>query len=326
MAPPDLPSAKRQKLEHPINPSSYTSEPVAQCTVTKPFPFLKLPAEIRNVIYELLLTNRRDPNDVVIHGNDLYRRHWLRDDNELEDLDIIKVINDWQGFVNNTPSTLARLTRPVNGIPPLLEVGILRAGRQTYEEGLHILNIKNNFAAILREKGNWNLHLPYGLKYSSIHNLRIELQLEGPFSHDGTHILRTSNFYWLSKMYDLKFLQILVTFGGRGLFNEVGKAQAAQDAALFDRCWRITTTYDSTMRALIASIPKGIEVSWGLTREQKEVGDYGGFAYAKGCVLRKIYNTYEHMRGIDVGSGNPDWNKVEHLPIDGDGQDSDEEK
>ena len=80
------------------------------------------------------------------------------------------------------------------------------------------------------------------------------------------------------------------------------------------------------MCALIAHIPKDIEVSWGLTREQKEVGDYGGFVYAKGCVLRKIYSTYEHIRGIDAGRENLNWKKVGHLPIDGDGQDSDEEK
>lgn len=326
MAPSDSPPAKRQKLEHQIKPSSQTSQPPSHRKVTKPFPFLKLPAEIRNVIYELLLTNRRDPNNVVIHGNDISYRRCLRYYNKREDMNFREDLNDRHGFMNSTSSTLARLTRPLSGIPPLLEVGILRACQQTYKEGLHILHTENYFAIILREKCYWEPRLPHGLKKSRIRNLRIEVQLDGPFSHKEAHILRTSNFYWISKMHDLKSLQILVTFRGHVRFRKCDKTKAAQDAVLFNRCWRITTTYDNTMRALIASIPKGIKVSWGLTREQKEVGDYGGFAYAKACVLRKIHSTYEHMRGVDAGSESLNWENVEHLPIDGDGQDSSDEE
>jgi len=127
-------------------------------------------------------------------------------------------------------------------------------------------------------------------------------------------------------MHDLKSLQVLVTFGVQRFFNEDNEAHAAQEAILFNRCWRITTAYNKNMCALIAKIPKNIKPSLGLTKAQKEVGDYEGFAYAKGCVLREIYSTYEHMRGVNVGSEYLDWRKVGHLPIDGDGQDSDKEK
>jgi hypothetical protein len=228
--------------------------------------------------------------------------------------------------VNNTASTLARLTKPISGIPPLLEVGILRACQQTHKEGSHILYTQNTFAVILRQGYYWKVRIPYSLNHSRIRNFRTEVQLEGPCFRDGMHVLRTYSFYQLSEMHDLKLLQVLVTFRGHTSFHKESEVQAAQHAVLFNRCWRITTAYNNTMCALIAKIPKDIELSLGLTKAQKEVGDYGGFAYAKGCVLRKIYSTYEHIRGTDVGSENLDWRKVGHLPIDGDGQDSDEEK
>jgi len=80
-----------------------------------------------------------------------------------------------QGFVNNTASTLARLTKPVSSIPPLLEVGILRACQQTYKEGSHILYTQNNFAAILRQGYYWKATIPYSLKHSCIRKFRIEV-------------------------------------------------------------------------------------------------------------------------------------------------------
>lgn len=55
------------------------------------------------------------------------------------------------------------------------------------------------------------------------------------------------------------------------------------------------------MRDIIAGIPKEIEnVKWGLTKEKKENGDYGGGDYAKGCVLREIYKAFEGVRGMDA--------------------------
>jgi hypothetical protein len=55
-----------------------------------------------------------------------------------------------------------------------------------------------------------------------------------------------------------------------------------RDAILFNSYWNVTTVYNDAMQALVSTIPKSIEkVTWGLTKEQKEVGDYGGCTVAK---------------------------------------------
>jgi len=86
------------------------------------------------------------------------------------------------------------------------------------------------------------------------------------------------------------------------------------------------------MRDLIAAIPKDVErVTWGLTNTQKQTGDYAGHEYVKSCVLRKIYKTYEGLRGVDVEVEDRRLSTLQPsvlalMPVDGDGNDSDEDE
>jgi hypothetical protein len=68
-------------------------------------------------------------------------------------------------------------------------------------------------------------------------------------------------------------------------------------------------------------------VTWGLTKEQKIKGDYGGHAYVKGCVLRKMYSTFEGLRGtavcVTITRLSLHWPNIASMRVDGDGNDSD---
>ena len=132
-------------------------------------------------------------------------------------------------------------------------------------------------------------------------------------------------------MSDLKNLQIVITFRGDRLGRQspriIGKANESKE--FFERCWRIVPAYTNTMRDLVAAVPKHVEnVTWGLKKEQKIKGDYGGHAYVKGCVLRMMYSTFEGLRGTAVCDTiiRPSLyqSDIVCMRIDGDGNDSDE--
>ena len=160
---------------------------------------------------------------------------------------------------------------------------------------------------------------------SRIRHLRLEVQLCKPdYSYTAPVIIR-DGFGPLRNMHGLVSLQIIVTF--RNEWGPGFEDESIKDASLFNRCWSITTIYNEAMRSLISSITKSVEkVTWGLMKAQKEVGDYGGIGVAKGCVLKKIWKTYEGLRGMrSIDTVNWRRRRVGHLPIDGDGEDSDEE-
>ena len=235
------------------------------------------------------------------------------------------------GFLNESSATEGRLVKPVRDIPPLLEVNILRACRQTYREGTYVLYTMNTFAVTIVNSYSTTLidcgfsaRFPNGVDRSRIQHLRIELQFDD-LGRYRPGAFRDKTWSSFCKMRDLRNLQFVVTFR-----SERGDTAAYAYAGLFNRCWQVTNVYSNTMRDVIASIPKEVEnVKWGLTKAQKETGDYGGYHFAKGCVLRKIYKTYEGLRGTDVDmmDERPDFSRnIDHLPVNGDGHDSDEEK
>lgn len=83
------------------------------------------------------------------------------------------------------------------------------------------------------------------------------------------------------------------------------------------------------MQELIAAIPKSVEIKMGLTKEEKMLSDHGGYCPVRASVLRKICKTYSGIQGADVDmidARDVDVYHIEKHPIDGDGDDSDEEE
>jgi hypothetical protein len=338
------------------------ANPADPAQFNKPFPFCKLPGELRNRIYELLLTDQRDLSNRIIHGNDLQRRAEHRSRTRRRNFRSLRGYQPLARqhlFLNNTAATLSRLAQP-NSKPalktPLLETSILRVCRQTRQEGMHILYTLNNFAIMVVDPAfdpDFNVDLgtparsrrlvdalPVGTDISSIRQLRIELQLSGPEDYNPiigpTHSIyryfRPCIWVPFCMMRDLKSLQIFVTFYGDRQNSQSSQSiiKANQSKAWFERSWRILPAYTNTMRDLVAAIPKHVEtVTWGLSKEQKVNGDYGGLTYVKGCVLRKMYSTFERLRGTAVGDmATPRGLRRPYINcrrIDGDGNDSDED-
>lgn len=233
-------------------------------------------------------------------------------------------------FLNDGDATAARLVQRVSKLPPLLETAILRACHQTFEEGIHVLYTLNTFSVILClniHVNPFDTRLPHGVDVSRVQRLRVEIQLfsnpqdGGPRSRIG--LFRDKTWSAFRRMVGLKYLQIIVTFGD--------EKAAVGLVYLFNRAWHQMPYFTNIMRDLVSAIPKGIEVQCGLTKEQKDMCNFGGFEPVKGCVLRKIFDTYERFKGVDVGI--PDINMddlldrdaIHHLAIDGDAVDSDEE-
>jgi hypothetical protein len=98
--------------------------------------------------------------------------------------------------------------------------------------------------------------------------------------------------------------------------------------AFFHQFWHAMRTYSLVFQELIEAIPKSVELKAGLTRQEKVLGDYAGWYSVKGCVLRKILETYKGLQGTYLQAVDLDILKLSgeyDVVIDGDGNDSDEE-
>ena len=238
------------------------------------FPFLQLPAEIRNQIYELLLTNQRNPSSRVIHGNNLMRRQERRSRIEnrayafksgmsTKSLTLARRYL----FLNSTHATISRLQEPMAKpelTAPLLDTNILSVCKQTYREGMHILYLSHIFAVIVADQAfglpvasaddrvrhptYFTDALPPGVDISRIRYLRIELQI-GEYRRYNPKLgpkfdtMSDSNYFlpctWsrFCRMRNLKSLQIVVTFRGdhQGANSSLSKATASNNKTVFER-------------------------------------------------------------------------------------------
>jgi hypothetical protein len=182
-------------------------------------PFLKLPGELRNQIYELVLCSARLNNVILI--NDLERRKVMRSFRSKNyKLDgTTKAMAKLYNIVNETPATIARLSVPIVGLAPILETSILRVCRQTYQEALGLYHgalADTTFAYYLPLGANTEL-VPYPCPWIEISHLRrflLEIQLH--YNHD-------TNNWWLwpeakkrlrffRSMSNLRQLQLVFTF------------------------------------------------------------------------------------------------------------------
>jgi hypothetical protein len=114
-------------------------------------------------------------------------------------------------------------------------------------------------------------------------------------------------------MRNLKDISIAITFAD------------AHQADHFNRSWHGIAGFDYAMRDIISAIPKDVDVCWGFSKERKTTRDCAGWFHAKNCVMRKIWRIYGPLQGINVGLKSLLRSTWGDGPIDGDGEDSDEE-
>lgn len=132
------------------------------------FPFLKLPAEIRNMIYEIWMTNNRDPNDRTLNYNYLSWRSSIRKHGHL---DATRLINSF------------RKEEPLFASEPLLCTNTLLTCRQVYDEAIGVFYTVNIFFVTFVEGYYADIYsffekfLLRGLKVYRIKRLTIEYKL-----------------------------------------------------------------------------------------------------------------------------------------------------
>jgi hypothetical protein len=153
---------------------------------------------------------------------------------------------------------------------------------------------------------------------SRIQHLRLELQLSTPPRTAMKHLnmLKTRQWSLIRFMTELKTFRIVATF------NE--DIKIVRD--VFYRFWYDMRCYRIIFQELIEAVPLTVEIKTGLTKEEKILGDFAGWYPVKGCVLREILKTYKGLQGTYLEATNHlDLSLMYDRPIDGDGDDSDEE-
>jgi hypothetical protein len=266
---------------------------------------MKLPGELHNQIYELVFRYARLDNVVVI--NDLQRRKYMRgfrSGNYKLDR-ATKTYAKYHRIWNvETPAMTAWLSLPIVGISPIFETSILRACRQTQQEGDHFLGealARTTFVYYVRFKSNQinanELPVPphAAVKLSRVHRLRLEIQINpGNEQHftpsDETWNNMVGRLFFLGSMTSLKLIEITVTINN--------DKSASQYAASFNNQQEADhPNHPAFMRPVIHMIPKEVEVTCGLAQESIDVGDHGGLALIDNAVLKRLYNMCKHEQG-----------------------------
>ncbi|KAF1953610.1 hypothetical protein CC80DRAFT_494505 [Byssothecium circinans] len=309
------------------------------------FEFKKLPQELQDIIYTLALTDTRPPRlrrvikpnglikkipEIVgfeIHLNDLARRKERRESTwKPVSTGMSKesqALARKHHFLNTTGANQARFAHKVDQMGSLLTIQMLLLNKETSEEALNIMYGTNVFTIMFpldQQHDPFHTLFPFGVHINRIQRLRIEIQMN-PSIQPHSVIMRSGwvrGTTWSSfkKMANLKHLRVVVTFRSPNF--------ATEHAALFNGAWRRMSYYNNHMRDLIAAIPRGVNVQCGLTKEQRDRGDYGGFEPVKACVPRKIFKTYDGLRGVDCDMDENmlvDWNSAGQLQADGEGPD-----
>jgi hypothetical protein len=299
------------------------------------FPFLKLPGELRNRIYEYFFTDTRGPQDLadpVIFINDLNRRKERRGTQGNRPVRTglsnksLKLARK-HDILNNNGINTSRLKKRITGLPHLLETNVLRVCRQMYEEGSGVMWEVNVFAIAVPTSDTTggdgqlsSLFATAGVDVKQIQHLRLEIQLGTCLSPEFQRLrsLKTKQWAPLRSMVELKTLRIIATFDQNSNIR----------CDHFHRFWHELRFYNMIFQELIEAVPKSVAITMGLTKEEKFLGDYAGWCPVKGCVLRKIYHTYQGLQGTyleTVDEGQLQASRMYELPVDGNRDDSDEE-
>jgi hypothetical protein len=119
-------------------------------------------------------------------------------------------------ILNDNDATVERFKKRVCELSPLLETAILRAYRQTYNEGTDTLYRKNMFAIIVPEnqrKQDIAVRFPRGIDFSRIQRLRLEIQVKYRSAREvDFHIPRRMPWAFTHDMEAIKNLQLVVSF------------------------------------------------------------------------------------------------------------------
>lgn len=249
----------------------------------RPFRFLNLPAELRNMVYGYLLINNRCKNDPVFSAPEIKKgiRKRVAINRRRQTLSKKREEEGKKSVQRRAPTT-----------EPLAYISILSACKQIHDEAKDILYRKNSFRIAIRNF-KWDNNPEYmqldcglyGWDFPRITNLQLELSIDWH-----ADLATRVNWVGLTKaMPALRRLQVFVTLPdpsrwGRSELSDWGQVD-----------WK----YKAIFRDLVAAIPKSVNVKWGLTLRQK-VRDFKDKDYVEGRVLRAMYREFENQQGIDL--------------------------
>lgn len=282
------------------------------------FLFLKLPAELRLRIYEFVLSPARRPGLTVQTPSDARGDRFVlflasRFPGQIEasivaDVDAITLGNtltlrkklatgySFSQFilyaralfinVRAKPGMAMRLHRAMHTLPPLRDTTILRVCKQIHDEARDYLYSTTTFAVITptvtivsNTTGSpFQECFPGSIQLARIQKLRLEILLVDTTKPDYTALNFVDEVFSSFKlMRDLVKLQVVVTYWTT--------PSDTPTALQRDHLLRIAQ-----------AIPAHVEVTWGMTERELEVGDYSGHNPIEGHVLREIVD--EHVRGV----------------------------
>ncbi|KAF1978377.1 hypothetical protein BU23DRAFT_549818 [Bimuria novae-zelandiae CBS 107.79] len=273
-----------------------------QSTKAKAFPFLKLPAELRNKIYGLLLApiHRGYPVDPVTHyvdsitlGNSLVLRQAIRTPLAQS---IYGSSHTWTTppyqakellMSNYTWAMRVRIAQATTKQhPSVRETAILHLCKQTHAEGRDVLYSQTTFAVItnLTDPCHHLLKfLPKGIDIGRIQHFRLEIiLLLNPSRSRLAYIYAQNVAELFAMMVDLKTLQIVATY-------EPSLGTGNDYVADWPVVAAPTTNHRQLLKKIAEAIPSRVQkVVWGIPPEDLRYGDFSGYDPVDGEVLEAI--------------------------------------
>ncbi|EAT84276.1 hypothetical protein HBH56_042110 [Parastagonospora nodorum] len=209
-------------------------------TNDKPFPFFKLPRELRDQVYASLVT-RTDCRRSVISAVSLLsdKKAKRAAQAKRERLNRRRILD------GKSPAR----TRDSES-EPIVYLKLLQSSRRLYDEAQDYLYSNNWFALTLDKLPSTTFETPYGWNLSSITRLQIEIQLKDA-AHMNSYVDWTAFF---SSFTSLRFLHVAPTFHPRyydWAYPELSNWTAAH------------YVHRAFFRELLAAIPSHVNINFG---------------------------------------------------------------
>ncbi|KAH7380045.1 hypothetical protein BKA66DRAFT_367795, partial [Pyrenochaeta sp. MPI-SDFR-AT-0127] len=210
-----------------------------------PFPFFRLPQELRDQVYSYLVTRQGSRRGSVIGAPFILKNRKKR-----------TVAHAARERLNRQRHLIGRcsISARVVATKPILHLEILRTSRRMRNEASDCMYSNNWFAISLSKLPSSVIEAPSGWELSRIKKLQLELQLKDT--------LRMNSYVdwptFFSSFPSLRLLRVIPTFHPR--YYEWARTE------LLD--WQTTSyVYKAFFRELIAAVPGHVDLKMGCSQE-----------------------------------------------------------